>query len=114
MPSARIIITVVGLTGVGEKKIKGTPIIAVNTCPNSIPLDLDWSSARPVVMNIDAKNIPASTANRFPAIFPPDRSSKKNKAMPKEVAATASMSPFRNFCLKMRAERMMMKIGAEY
>ena len=55
MPSARIIVTVVGLTGVGEKKIKGTPIIAVNTCPNSIPLDLDWSSARPVVMNIDAK-----------------------------------------------------------
>jgi hypothetical protein len=64
MPSIRMIDTVVGLVGVGAKKTKGMPIIAVKRCPNSIPLDLDWSSARPVVTNMDAKNTPANKARQ--------------------------------------------------
>ena len=114
MPSIRMIDTVVGLVGVGEKKTKGMPIIAVKRCPNSIPLDLDRSSARPVVTNMDAKNTPANKARRLPSMLPPEISSTKNKIIPSEVAATAIMSPLRNFCLKIRDDRMMMKIGAEY
>lgn len=95
-------------------KAKGTPITAVITCPSRIPLDLDRSSARPVVTNIAPKKTPASMANMLPAIYPPESSSKKNKEMPPNVKRTVRISALRNFCLNIREEKIMIKIGAEY
>ncbi|MEI8216096.1 MAG: hypothetical protein WCF96_03260 [Eubacteriales bacterium] len=103
-----------GDNDIGYKNTKGIPIAAVIKCPIRIPLILDFSSALLVVINIEAKNKPAIMATIFPSIFPEDNFSRKNREIPIVVKVTATISPSLNFWWKIKADKMIMKIGAVY
>jgi hypothetical protein len=114
IPRIKMLVTEIGDIGVGYTKMKGIPITAVNRWPRRIPLIRDFSSALLVVINIEAKKRPAIIATIFPNIFPEDSLSKKSIEIPKVVITTATISPKRNFCLKIKADNIMMNIGAVY
>ena len=88
--------------------------MAVNKCPSKMPLEREYSSARPVDRNMEAKKIPAQIANRFPIKFPPESLSKKNKEIPAVVAVTVTISPKRNLWRKIRADKISINTGAQY